>query len=694
MMNEGCPNCGQLTNASCSRLIEDTCGHKKCRICLLYEEQGCKTCEKERLIPAIIDCQYDDKVPKSPSIILDISDAKSTIIIKRHHDEHYPDTICAPLDPPIPHEQHEERKENLSEEINPSRLDNLEGLASSLKQDYVPDPLPLDNLNTNFSKISDSKPEEDKVKQRRPDRSHIIVLSVDPEMYKCSICNKIFRNKKGKCYHDGCITGIRPYKCGICERSFVKKSHFEYHERVHSGYKPFKCSLCDKAFPQKNKLNRHMLSHSSKKQFVCTKCDKRYSKRDDLKSHMMVHSGTLPYSCESCGKSFRLRNNLNRHAFIHSNERPYACDYCGKSFKDKSLLSRHKRTHSKERPYSCAHCSRVFLSKSELTRHLTIHTDVKPFNCNICQTFFRRKDNLNRHVRHHHSEDSNNLNNSGVGTSQKIEKTKDKVKKKVVRKEKGKGKISSKNKDIEERNEIMTNIRSVHNIISRCDARGNVYPVIRATSELSNAVSVINGPISRLSPEDKGRFGSEKKKVLTYTEPISPAEAIVINQRIEEKLYNINQGPGTCYYRDCNSSRINDASRAGLGLSGRGLPPLPPMRHNSPIRAVPRYQRRADSYFSPPKSTNLIELKSPKSDCAVVKGNSECEAACDSNGGVAVERNSNSNDRKGVFEERANCVPTIQKNVELEHEKETREFETHWRRRTLESLKPRINLNN
>lgn len=63
MMNEGCPNCGQLTNASCSRLIEDTCGHKKCRICLLYEEQGCKTCEKERLIPAIIGKETLLKIP-------------------------------------------------------------------------------------------------------------------------------------------------------------------------------------------------------------------------------------------------------------------------------------------------------------------------------------------------------------------------------------------------------------------------------------------------------------------------------------------------------------------------------------------------------------------------------------------------------------------------------------------------------
>ncbi|XP_008559110.1 putative zinc finger protein 66 [Microplitis demolitor] len=688
-MSEGCPNCGQLTNASCSRLIEDTCGHKKCRICLLYEEQGCKICEKEQLVPSIIDCQYDEKICKSPSIILDISNSNSTKLIKRHNNNEDGDQCDKYTDLNI-------NISSASVNAQEEKILNTEGKKlNNLKSDLLDseknsDVLIGDDnfLNSDKATVGETKSIVDKnkkVKQKKLDRSHIIVIPGNPEQYKCNICNKIFRNKKGKCYHDVCITGIRPYKCKICDRTFVKKSHYEYHERVHTGYKPFKCSLCDKAFPQKNKLNRHMLTHSTEKQFVCTKCDKRYSKKDNLKIHMMVHSGTLPYSCDSCGKSFRLRANLNRHIFIHSSERPYKCEFCEKSFKDKSLLSRHRRTHSKERPYSCAHCSRVFLSKSELRRHLTIHTDVKPFNCNICNTVFRRKDNLNRHVRHHHSEDAS----TPVATAAVSPKEKIKVKKKVNKsREKGKSKSVLKNKE-DERNEIINNINTVQNIISRCDARGNIYPVIRATGELSNAVSVINGPISKLRAEDKGKIVGEKKKVLTYTEPISSAEAIVINQRIEEKLYSINQSPGTCYYRDCNSSRINDASHVGMGM-GLGMSVLPPLRHNSPIRAVPRYEKRLDGNFSPPKSTSFIELKST-TDCKT-KGKSECHPG---------ERKSNINDREGVFEdgfaERANCVSTIQKNVgvgvEVEGNKEPKGFETHWRRRTLENLKPHIDLN-
>ena len=103
-----------------------------------------------------------------------------------------------------------------------------------------------------------------KRKKEQLDRSHILVVSDVPETYKCNICKKTFRNKKDKCYHDSCVTGVKPYKCDVCERTFVKRSHFEYHERVHTGYKPFQCSLCNKAFPQKNKLNRHMVSHKRK----------------------------------------------------------------------------------------------------------------------------------------------------------------------------------------------------------------------------------------------------------------------------------------------------------------------------------------------------------------------------------------------------------------------------------------------
>ncbi|XP_031837674.2 uncharacterized protein LOC116429188 isoform X2 [Nomia melanderi] len=382
------------------------------------------------------------------------------------------------------------------------------------------------------------------------DRNHILILPGTPERYKCSICNKIFRNKKGKCYHDACVTGVKPYKCSFCDRTFIKRSHFEYHERVHRGYKPYKCNLCEKAFPQQNKLNRHMYSHNKEKQFICPQCNKGYTKRDDLKNHLNTHNATARYSCKSCEKSFGILTNLKRHLKIHTSERPHTCDECNKSFKDKSLLIRHKKIHGKYRPFSCAHCSRVFLSKSELRRHLTVHSDEKPFSCIYCQTVFRRKDNLHRHIRHHHPDNSvlksTELQDTISNTSTNLVKPK-LINSKQKQKPKKTQRITS-NSSLKHSTKVsMVYVSSNDQINSRLDSMGNITPVIRTTSEVCNAVPVINGPISIKKPEDKT---DTRKKTFTYTEPIPLAEAVVINRRIEEKLYPQNVPNHNYFFRN------------------------------------------------------------------------------------------------------------------------------------------------
>ncbi|KYN08716.1 Zinc finger protein 12 [Cyphomyrmex costatus] len=543
--NETCPNCGQPTNTSFSRLVKDTCGHTKCRMCLLYEEHGCKICQTQHCVqreeePHIANEEQSEiRISPSEAIVLPLElvinkDSKTK---ENHLDSN--STECGSL--------------NLYENIT---FDNNEGTYGSVTNDAVTNNTVTNEAVTNYIITNDNSSEtyiprlesydvalnienhlrndndhnsqnlqnddQSKLKNseemvveknknvKRNNRSHITILPGTPERYKCNVCGKIFRNKKGKCYHDACVTGIKPYQCTLCDKSFVKRSHFEYHERVHRGYKPYKCNLCDKAFPQQNKLNRHMFSHSKEKQFPCSECNKRYSKKDDLKNHLSIHNSTAIYKCKSCDKSFCILTNLKRHMQTHTNERPHRCDQCNKSFKEKSLLIRHKRTHGKERPFSCAHCNKVFLSKSELRRHLT--------------TLFRRKDNLNRHIRHHHTEDNCEVSKTPVvevdpSCSAKNNQQRQKQKSKKTQ-SKNTGKINT------------TPVSSDDQINSRLDSMGNITPVIRATNEVSNAVPVINGPINIRRLEDR-----TDRKIFTYTEPIPIAEAVVLNCRIEEKLY-------------------------------------------------------------------------------------------------------------------------------------------------------------
>ncbi|XP_012276089.1 zinc finger imprinted 3 [Orussus abietinus] len=584
-MGEECPNCRQLTNASFSRLVKDTCGHTKCRMCLLYEEQGCKACQEEHRIRTIGNFDYppskDQEIENmmsldvKPSLINEEIILPMEVVINRTSSqfEFVSDNLNADKDCTNRLISNNDKIGNREQRENLNNIDP----DSATSRLHIPKIEPLElvsNIRTHLEKTSEDKESiqkagdsnkmkstctedekgiKNKVSRKCPDRSHILTVPGIPERYKCNVCGKIFRNKKGKCYHDACVTGVRPYHCKVCDKSFVKRSHFEYHERVHTGYKPHKCTICDKAFPQRNKLNRHMYSHNKNKDFTCPKCGKGYRRREDLKYHINAHAGIAPYTCKVCNKSFRMLTNLRRHMRTHSSERPYSCEQCSKSFKDKCLLVRHKRTHGKERPFSCAHCIRVFLSKSELRRHLTVHSDEKPFSCQFCRTVFRRKDNLNRHIRHHHSEDS----------VYEIEKTHDKSQEKDTKPSKAKTienlRQKQKSRKLKRTSILLSksppkasiiHTNSSDQINSRLDPMGNITPVIRATGELSNAVPVINGPISIKKPLETT---NTPKKTFTHTEPIPLAEAVVINRRIEEKLYPQNSSNHNYFFRNCSN---------------------------------------------------------------------------------------------------------------------------------------------
>lgn len=632
-MNEICPNCGKFTNSSSSRMIEDSCGHIKCRMCLLYEEQGCKSCELGQ---------------KQSSTGTEI------IQIYLEEPENFPSTTpntCTTI------------TNNINTETN---------------EDFIP--CELDDS---------SKAEKEKEKtnsKKQTNRSHIITLPGMPERYKCTVCEKIFRNKKGKCYHDVCITGIQPYHCSICDRNFVKKSHFEYHERVHSGYKPFKCELCEAAFPQKNKLNRHMLSHSKEKPFTCTTCCKRYCKNDDLKLHMMVHTGLMPHLCKICGKAFRIRSNLNRHMHSHSSERPYVCDICGKSFKEKSLLVRHSKTHSKDRPYSCDHCPRVFLSKGELRRHLTIHSDTKPFCCTICKTDFRRKDNLNRHIRHHHSENSSMKIRVLKKDDKKIKKPKLKSAVKPAKTPKVKSKKKTQNNATKKpaeaqnnsRKDLRVGVSTKIQLNSRIDTMENIIPVMRVPGESSNAVPVINGPISILRPDERSEI---RKKPLIFTEPISRDEALNINQRIEEKLYPHNIPPNPCFF-----PQLSSTIETHLPITF-----MSPLRHN-PIKPVSinrliTERRTSDSNLTLLKNSTIIETKNSNIlSNQIVDLNNEVQ--------TSDVRTKNNDTNSHLIIEETNRVSTIKKNITINENTlivdNDKGCEVHWRRRTAEILKPHL----
>ncbi|XP_050461374.1 zinc finger protein 888-like isoform X1 [Cataglyphis hispanica] len=725
-MSEECPNCGQLTNASFSRLIKDSCGHTKCRMCLLYEEHGCKICQakhtqgtqdyleklcstngdsndthklssEEIVLPLELVINKDSKSKESQSLDSTSTECKSSHL-------HY-ENVTFDKDGVYKFAINDTITSNDSNKLYIPEIETRDVVLDTCSNLKKGDDHNSANLQTPCCNQAEEKLEKTVEKNKNikcRDRSHITIIPGTPEKYKCNVCSKIFRNKKDKCYHDACVTGIKPYQCTFCDKSFVKRSHFEYHERVHKGHRPYKCNLCEKAFPQQNKLNRHMFSHSKEKQFVCPECNKRYSKRDDLKNHINVHNATAMYKCKSCDKSFRILTNLKRHMRTHTSERSHTCDECNKSFKDRFLLKRHKRTHERERPFSCAHCNKVFLSKSELRRHLTVHSDEKPFSCEYCQTPFRRKDNLNRHIRHHHTEDFScetrempivEADSRSCSTKNNQQRSRQKQPRKTQ--PKSPGKITA-----------AFPCSHVDQINSRLDSMGNITPIIKTTSEVSNAVPVINGPINIRRLEDR-----TDKKTFTYTVPIPIAEAVVINCRIEEKLYPQSASSHNYFVRSClkdRNSRVNSYPNNKL---------TPQENHDSNMATSSRIEStlpRATGDRNDP--TNVYEDKIARYD-EEEKGNRDEDETVrrDVKTREGIENCNTCRENDIICLRESNCVSTIKKlttqqlaEVNL-NEKSTANGEDsevmilpkdsqdscrakqnnmHWRRRIAETLKP------
>jgi len=178
---------------------------------------------------------------------------------------------------------------------------------------------------------------------------------------------------------------------------------------------------------------------------------------------------------------------------------------------------------------------------------------------------------------------------------------------------------------------------------------GNITPVIKATSEVSNAVPVINGPINIRRLEDK-----TDRKIFTYTEPIPIAEAVVLNCRIEEKLYPQSASSHNYFvqnYLKDKNSKVN---------SYPNNKPTPQENHNSTSSQIEALLPRV-----------TVDQRNSTTD-VYNKGIIRCEEEKDNHGENENEKHSKErrnfndhedSDQESISFQESNCVSTIKKHT-------------------------------
>ncbi|KAM6239477.1 LOW QUALITY PROTEIN: hypermethylated in cancer 1 protein [Spheniscus humboldti] len=111
---------------------------------------------------------------------------------------------------------------------------------------------------------------------------------------------------------------LRPYRCSSCDKSYKDPATLRQHEKTHWLTRPYPCTICGKKFTQRGTMTRHMRSHLGLKPFACDACGMRFTRQYRLTEHMRIHSGEKPYECQVCGGKFAQQRNLISHMKMHA----------------------------------------------------------------------------------------------------------------------------------------------------------------------------------------------------------------------------------------------------------------------------------------------------------------------------------------------------------------------------------------
>jgi len=222
-----------------------------------------------------------------------------------------------------------------------------------------------------------------------------IMLHIDERPFKCSHCDKSFRNNSQLLEHVQILhSKAQPFSCIDCGQSFYTRAQLCKHSQTKHSNKIFSCQSCEKTFMSSQGLKAHVRNVHNKSQIrlICSSCGlnsggcpcKKASAESvacpvcgkqllskNLASHLHYHrqSALRPYICQECSQTFTHASSLKRHALIHSGKYQFVCEQCNKGFIQKVAYETHCKSHTKER-LRCKGCNQPFLTQYLLNFHM------------------------------------------------------------------------------------------------------------------------------------------------------------------------------------------------------------------------------------------------------------------------------------------------------------------------------------
>lgn len=189
-----CLQCKKTCYGPITRLVQDTCGHKKCRTCLLADEEQCSQCDAEKSTRNGI--EKDEQLESDVLNCDKNSESNNEVVLNNH-------TAVIQVNGGYP----KVKKDGLSFTTN-SIIENDYELESSFDCDKSKIGSSLKDIRENDDKFKIKKPDKIEKKAHNPIDipKHITVIS-DPLSYHCTICDKTFVTKTHVKYHSYCGGG-------------------------------------------------------------------------------------------------------------------------------------------------------------------------------------------------------------------------------------------------------------------------------------------------------------------------------------------------------------------------------------------------------------------------------------------------------------------------------------------------------